>query len=146
MERKHGNYDGKRVGAIIALLQEPTLEAAANRLGLDPATLRRWLRDDEQFIKEYRSARREAVSHAVARLCAESGESVKALLEVIRNPKTPAMARVKAIEIHLNAITRFIELDDLAARLETLERKAQAQGGGSGGADEGGWESPQWAA
>lgn len=124
MER--GNYDGKRQAAIVALLSEPTLEGAARRVGVDPATLHRWLRDDD-FSAEYRRARREALSLAVAQLQGGSSKAGKALLEIIEDRRAPATARVRAIEALFEISLRAIELDDLAARIERLERLAKGE-------------------
>lgn len=126
MTYPYGNEEGKRTAAIIALLSEPTIEAAARKAGMSDTTLYRLLRD-EAFAAEYRAARREAVTHAVARLQADSSTAVKALMEIIGNPKAPAMARVKAIELALDYSLRAIEVDDLGARVERLERLARGE-------------------
>ena len=139
MTNTHGNADGKRQLAIIALLSEPTLEGAARKAGISDTTLYRLLKDSS-FVAEYREARREALGQAVAQLQANGSKAGKALVEIIENKKAPAMARVRAIEVLFEYSLRSLELDDLGARLEKLE-KAQAQSSGSS-SDE--WSSPQW--
>jgi AraC-like DNA-binding protein len=122
----HGNEEGKRTAAIMALLSEPTIEGAARKAGISDTTLYRLLKD-ESFTAEYRAARREALSHAVARLQADSSKAGKALLEIIENQKAPAMARVRAIEVLFDYAYKAIETEELAARLERLERLSKGQ-------------------
>src|ERR687886_540740 len=54
----HGSkWDRKREQAILALLQEPTVEAAAKAVGVADVTLWRWMQQPD-FQAEYRIARR----------------------------------------------------------------------------------------
>ena len=45
----------KQEKAITALLAQPTIEAAAASLGINPATVHRWLQEPA-FVEAYRSA------------------------------------------------------------------------------------------
>ncbi len=55
----------KQEDAILAVLHEPTLEKAAESVGVDEKSLRRWLKDTE-FNKSYREARRETFRQAIS--------------------------------------------------------------------------------
>jgi len=46
--------------AVVALLSEPSIEAAARRAGVSAKTLRRWIDDDIAFQKDLEIARRSA--------------------------------------------------------------------------------------
>src|SRR5688500_9959111 len=92
----------KKEFAILALLQEPTLQQAAERCGLSAATLWRWLQNPE-FQQACRSARREAFHTALARLSQLSNEAV---LTLHRNltcgmPATQIRAAVAILEFGL---------------------------------------------
>jgi hypothetical protein len=62
----------------LALLAEPTVEAAAAKVGVAYSTLKEWLRDPE-FQADYAAARRELLERGVARLLATVGKAVEAL-------------------------------------------------------------------
>ena len=116
----HGEKRSRREEtAIAALLACPTLEAAAERAGIDPATLRRWLADPS-FAARYRAARRQVVEQAVSALQRAAGESVEALQRNLTcGTPTAEIAAAKAI---LDQAFRGMEVLDLAARIEQLER------------------------
>ena len=118
-----GTLSRKQEQVISALLTCPTLLAAAQQCGLAEVTLHRWLADPG-FKTAYLEARREAVSHAIALLQRTSGAAVTALYAVLTEPKQPASARVSAAKVVLELAIKGVELEDLAARVEALEAKA----------------------
>jgi hypothetical protein len=80
----HGEKLSRRQeAAIAALLTEPTHAAAAAKVGIGEATLRRLLRLPN-FGAAYRAARRELVEAAVGRIQAATGQAVDTLLAVAR--------------------------------------------------------------
>ena len=66
---------------IAALLEHPSIEAAAKSVGIGTATAWRWMKDPD-FIEQYRDARREAMRHTTARLQEAAREAVECLREV----------------------------------------------------------------
>src|SRR5258706_14738953 len=64
----HGaKFPRKKEEAIAALLTRPSVEEAARTIGIEPKTLRRWMRVPE-FRAAYLQARREGGAQAVARM------------------------------------------------------------------------------
>ncbi|MEW5784801.1 MAG: hypothetical protein AB1767_06990 [Bacillota bacterium] len=116
----------KREQAITALLVQPTVQEAARVAGLGERTLWRWLQDPS-FQEIYRQARREAVGQAVAQLQRVSGEAVRALRLTINDQDTPASARVSAARAILELAIKAVELEDLEARLQALEKRLEEQ-------------------
>jgi hypothetical protein len=55
----------KWIQFILALLDYPSLEAAADAVGIGKVTAWRWLKDSD-ILARYREARRDAMQHAVA--------------------------------------------------------------------------------
>ena len=106
--------------AIIALLSEPTLKAAAASASISETTLWRWLREPG-FKNAYRRARSEALGRATARLQALAGEAVETLAQVHRDPGVSPHVRVSAARAVLELAYKSFELEDLEARLEELE-------------------------
>ncbi len=119
----HGaKFPRKRQEAIAALLTEPTIREAAKTAGVGEKTLGRWLQD-EDFCQSYREAKRQVVQQAVTRLQQISGEAVEALRGVMTDDTKPPSSRVAAARIVLDMALKSVELEDLEARVEALEKK-----------------------
>ncbi len=125
----HGEkLNRKQEQAIAALLSCPTIGEAARATGISESTLLRWLQQDE-FQDHYREARREAIGQAIANLQKASSEAVKTLQDVMKDMTAPAPARVSAAKIVLDTAIKAVEIEDLAARVEELERFAEEERG-----------------
>jgi hypothetical protein len=83
-----------------------------------------------EFAEAFRKARREAFSQSVARLQHASNAAVGTLLRVMTDREAPAASRVRAADVVLQTALRGIEMEDLEARLDRLERSAEASNGG----------------
>ena len=114
----------KQEKALIALLTEPTISAAAKTAGIGERTLHTWLGEDA-FAKAYRDARRAAVQQTIARLQQASSMAVTTLMEVMDGMGNSPAARVSAAKAVIEQTLKSTEIEDLAARIEALE---QAQG------------------
>ena len=106
--------------AILALLAEPSVAAAAVKANVGERTLHRWMRL-EHFSQEYRFARREAFCQAIALTQRSSAAAVATLLRIMHDPNATWSARVTAATNILKFARESIELDDLEARIEMLE-------------------------
>jgi transposase-like protein len=106
--------------AIVALLSNSTIKRAAKAIGVDDATLWRWLQDKD-FHNAYRAARRESVSQAIARLQQASSEAVNTLREIVKDKGQPAPARVSAAKAILEFSIKAVEIEDMAERLAQVE-------------------------
>ena len=109
----------KQEQSIGALLTEPTISAAAAAVGIGEATLRRWMKLDD-FISEYRAARRQVVEQATARLQQASSGAVDTLVRFLEASSESVQLRA-AMAILADA-TSAVELLDLEERLAALER------------------------
>jgi hypothetical protein len=109
--------------AIIALLNEQTLSRAAEVAEISQRTLYRWLRQPE-FSRAYRDARREAFGQAIGLTQRYAPLAVNTLAQVMMDQTAPHHAKVSAATSLLKFGREGIELDDLAARVETLEQAA----------------------
>lgn len=111
----------KQEQAIIALLAEPTVARAAKTCKVGVRTLHRWLRE-EVFGKAYRLARRETFAQAVSLTQRYAGLAVQTLAKVMTDDNSPPASRVAAATSILKFARDSIELDDLAERVDALER------------------------
>jgi len=119
----------KQEVALAALLLQPTIREAAKVAAISEATLFRWLQLPD-FQEAYRQAKRQAVGQAVTTLQRVSGEAVETLRKVMADEKAPASARVTAARAVLETAIKAVELEDLVARIEELERVAGQKAGG----------------
>ena len=133
----HGEKQSrKQEQAITALLTEPTIEKAANAVGVGESTLRRWLQEPG-FRNTYRTARGELIERTLARLAQASGKAIATLERNLDcgNPPT----EVRAAATILRELIRTRELVDLSEQIQEQERRLSAvehlttaSGGGSG--------------
>ncbi len=113
--------------ALAALISEPTLGEAAKKVGISEVTLWRWLQDPE-FQEKYRTARRQAVSQSITQLQKISSEAVQTLRDVMNDKETPPASRVTAAKAVLEMSIKAVEVEDLAVRIEALEKAAEVAG------------------
>ncbi|MFC1888844.1 hypothetical protein ACFL4G_03700 [Thermodesulfobacteriota bacterium] len=123
----HGaKFDRKKEGAIAALLEQPSIQAAAKQVGIGEVTLWRWLQEKE-FQTEYREARRRVVDQAISRLQNATGEAVETLREIMLDKDKPASARVTAARTILDTAIQATEIGELEGRLAELEERLEAK-------------------
>ena len=109
--------------AIIALCSEATVQKAAEGLQMPLRTLYRWMNEDD-FKAALRKARRESFSHAIALCQRYAPLAVNTLAKVMSEQDAPHHARVTAAATLLKFGREALELDDIAARVEQLEKAA----------------------
>jgi|SRR5439155_22318743 len=107
--------------AVAALLEQPTIAAAASAVSIGEKTLRRWLAEPD-FQADYRAAREQAVRMAVGHLQGLLSTATETLRRAMTcgSPTTEVRAAVAVIEHSIRAA----EVLDLTARLAALEAKA----------------------
>jgi hypothetical protein len=106
--------------AISELLHQPSIRQAAEVSGIPEKTIYNWLKNGE-FADAYRAARREATSQAIARVQQYSGHAAGTLVALMASGNPPAVRLAAASKI-LDLAIKSVEVDDLAARLDALER------------------------
>jgi phosphoglucomutase len=111
--------------AILALLGEQTTKEAARRARVGQATLQRWLRDPI-FVARLQKERAELFSAAKTQLLAASAEAVSTLSLAARGERVPWTSRVQAARALIGLAVRVEENETILARLERLERGADA--------------------
>jgi hypothetical protein len=75
------------------------------------------------FREQYREARREAVSRAIGQLQGACSVAVTALTDISQDIHAPASSRVSAARTVLELALKGVELEDLAVRMDELERQ-----------------------
>ena len=97
--------------AVIALLESPSITAAACKAEIGERSLRRWLSENDNFKHSLRRASEQSLAHATARLQATSVAAVNHLSEALADDKHIEPGRATLIR----AAVDFVE------RLEALE-------------------------
>jgi hypothetical protein len=108
--------------AVMALLGARTVADAAAQARVGRRSLDRWL-DDPDFQVAVKVAQDNALELAVRRLAGGAGAALDTLQVVMEDPTTPAGVRVRCAGLWLDAVLRWLELRDLAARVAILEQQ-----------------------
>ena len=114
---------GRQAKALEALLQEPTMARAAAAAGVGERSLRRWM-TEPVFRDAVFRARREAFGQAIWLTQRYAAGAVATLVKVMGDAAAPPSSKVAAAGMLLKFGREGIELDDLAERVEMLERAA----------------------
>jgi hypothetical protein len=110
----------RREAAILALLTQPTVRAAARKARVSEATLQRWLRE-QSFRERYERERTDLFTTAKTRLLSAAEECVSTLVAIQADPRARCADRVNAARSVLNLCMGIEEHDIILARLERLE-------------------------
>ena len=86
-----GKSAAVREQAILALLSEKTLGAAATTCGVNEKTLRRWLANDEAFQADYAEARQATFEAGMGRIQALTARAVDTLEDLLDAEKYPSV-------------------------------------------------------
>jgi hypothetical protein len=128
--------------ALAALLESRTIVAAAQKAQIGESTLRRWLREDEDFQQQLRHHRQQALGHValpVQQRAASSNAPPKPsrpCSTTWRRKKRVEPGRAAMLRTALDFAFRADSYNDLAERLDALERAAEDQKSGTKYKDE----------
>lgn len=84
--------------ALAALLDAPTLTAAASAAGLDRRTLFNYLHDDFEFAREYKYQRQLRAIERAEQAAGEREAALQAIRDMMNDGEVPAAIRLKAAE------------------------------------------------
>jgi hypothetical protein len=110
--------------AIAALLTEPTINAAAQKVGVTTRTLRNWLAEPD-FAAEFKERCRIVLDTATSMLSGATESAVECLRRNLECGKAAAEIRA-AIGILTHAF-QAAELADVVERLDELERRLESR-------------------
>ena len=114
------NTEMRQERAIVALLSEPSIEAAAKTSDVSDVTIWRWMKQPD-FRARLRDARRAVVEGAIGRLQQAATEAVTTLQRNL-TCGTPAV-EVRAATAILDQAIKAVELFDVVERVEQLEAR-----------------------
>lgn len=108
--------------ALIALLTTDTNRKAAKESGLSEATLYRYLREDAEFVAEYRKRRKALMENVIGKAQSIGLCAVEALRKNLTSSNPAAVNQAAKIVLDLGV--RGIDQAELLERLEVLEANA----------------------
>ena len=124
-ESEPRNLTSSQHQALVALLEERSLVAAARRTGIGERTLRRWLHGNPDFQDELREMRQQYLTQAATRLQAAASGSVQTLLELLASKDHIEPGRAALVRTALDFAFRAGAYTDLGDRLDALEEAAK---------------------
>ena len=110
----------KQEKALAALAVNPTIKAAAESIGMDPRTIRRYLKDPD-FLTEYRQIQTDILADARLQAQQLMNPALDTLAEICRKTDARHGDRVAAARSILEWAARLTEITDIVERLEALE-------------------------
>jgi hypothetical protein len=109
---------------LLALACGATVENAARQVGVSARTAYRRLAEPA-FRRRLQALRADMVSRTAGTLTAAASEAVRTLLELLKNPTSPAV-RLGAARAVLEIGMKLREMADLEERLAALEQQMGA--------------------
>jgi hypothetical protein len=108
------------------LLTSRSEKEACDRVHISRSTLHR-LKGDPEFVKMWQEAKDDQLRSAVDSLRGNANTFVATLTEISGDTHARDTARVRASEVGLSALARFVEMEDVLKRLTALEAVAGGQ-------------------
>ena len=108
--------------AVTALLESPSITAAASQAEVGERSLRRWLSENDNFKQSLRRAREQSLAHATARLQGASVAAVNHLSKALEDVKHIEPGRATLIRAAIEFAFKISAHMDFVERLEALEQ------------------------
>ena len=108
--------------AIRAMLTARSIAAAARQADVGQSTLRRWLREDENFQNKLRQFREQALSHAALMLQQGAARAVAIMYKLIQSGRPIEPGRVSLIRTAIEYAFRSAVYCDIIERVKALEK------------------------
>ena len=106
---------------IAALLATSTREEAAEKLGINSRTIRRYF-DDPEFLKLYTEATKGIISNSTQQIQKSLSPAITTLKAIVEDKDANIHARVSAARSLLEYGIRVTEINDIGKRLDALEK------------------------
>jgi hypothetical protein len=111
----------------MALLESPSIAAAARKAEVGESTLRQWLREDEDFQGMLRLIRHETLSHVTTRLQQEAEKALETAGNMLASKRPIEPGRACLIRTLLDFAFRSNAHSDIAGVVRSLETAIKAQ-------------------
>jgi transposase-like protein len=116
----------RQQAGVTALLSTQTVRDAAGALGINEATLYRWL-TMPAFQAGYREARYVVMDAALAELQKACTKAAQTLVDLLEDAQGPTVVRLRAAQVVLDTALKSRTVDELEARIAALEAVADRE-------------------
>jgi hypothetical protein len=112
----------KHQKALTSLLAGGNLQDAASAASVEKRTIYRWL-EKPAFYEELQRRKNKAIDAASVRLAGGMDKAIGVMITIMDDLDTPAGIRLRAANYYLSHALRYVELNDVIARIDELERR-----------------------
>lgn len=127
-QRKEEGLTRRQLRALPALIEHPTVEAAAKASGISAPTIRRWLSTSETFRAAVSKAQSQMLDETFRRIAAKSSLAADALERGIQSVDERLACRVALGWLSLARRTRQdVKLEELERAIEQLKAALSEQ-------------------
>jgi|HubBroStandDraft_5_1064220.scaffolds.fasta_scaffold19182_7 hypothetical protein len=119
-KQKSTRFERKMASAVGAVLTAPTLEDAAQAIGIPVSTLRRW-RNRPEFTRQLALVQEEILQGIAGTLRSAGLDAARVLRQIVNDPQAKAPARVRAAGLILASLFRNHEHEILEQRMAQIE-------------------------
>lgn len=116
----HNDTDSKKSKAILALLDNPSITAAAKDCRISRETMHRWLRDPA-FQTAYQTAKNDLVMQTTCYLRNAMGQAAQIIVKIMTDKETTCGVRLAAAKSIIDLGLKAVEIEELETRLSALE-------------------------
>jgi hypothetical protein len=124
MAKNGASLPPRKQRALVALIQNPSVAAAAKDAGVGHRTLTRWLAEDNEFQDALRDAQRRALDQTISQLASAAPRAARVLTDIACDEAVPAAVRVQAASKILSELRQQMQLvafsDDIRRIKEIL--------------------------
>jgi len=110
----------KQLNSIPIIISAKTLTEGIRKSGISRATYYTWLKT-ENYRTEFNKHKREVVKRSIEKLKTLTGKSVKVLGKLLESKSDHI--KIRACDLVLSYVLKFMEQDEIIERLERLEEK-----------------------
>ena len=108
--------------ALLSLLAGGDLQDAATASGVEKRTIYRWL-ERPIFYDELQRRKNKAIDAASVRLAGGMYHAIGVMITIMDDLEAPLGIRLRAANYYLSHALRYVELNDVIARIDELEQR-----------------------
>ena len=106
---------------MLAILSEPTIQKACEKVGITTQTAYRWLKD-EDFKQEFQVLKRDYMKTVTTTIQKNTQIAVSTIVDIMKDEKLPPTVRLQGARTILEYGYKGLEIEDILARLDKIER------------------------
>lgn len=106
---------------MLAILSEPTIQKACDKVGITTQTAYRWLKN-EDFKQEFQVLKRDYMKTVTTTIQKNTQIAVSTIIDIMKDEKLPPTVRLQGARTILEYGYKGLEIEDILTRLDKIER------------------------